>query len=534
MFGCTNSSLAALFERFTMTRPSSSSGAEKTTSVAGPNASMMQTPLKQRLAMPPSPATKPHRDTSNREQQRRKFLNHLAQWSLSHDSSLHFHGKISLTLQSTSRSGDLELGKAVKCVLTDTAFDDARQKIVIKLFPPQSLAKKLGGSMKWDDRRDSMDLDGVEVSSYLPSTRTRDTRYQHATAKAEGHYNMVVRYGAGWMPAREYFNKVYCSHLEGGHLTQDEYLLHRSQALGPRPADKDSVTIRPLFHSFRRLPLELQEMILMTAAGLSRTYNLCSDDYGIVRVKKDDCQSAISLSTLFRISKRMNEPLLPYIYHRTDFHFGLTGYAKYPTLFNCVTNMNPSFTNFLWQSGPANRHEIRRLTFHFGKLALLHCIRWLAPDIIFSLFEPPVATNPRSLQYFWRCQIQDLVKDLDLFTLTLNIKQISPAEIIMIVAIMKNAFGSIAKIRFVETDIAGVTTPVEMSDERLKGLYEQHTWKDMCISYYQTHRNYSYFYKFELLKGSEEMLEMLMANLGSFFNTPFSPMAEKETFPAAE
>jgi hypothetical protein len=531
MFGCTNSSLAALFERFTMTRPSSSSGAEKTMSVAGPNASMIQTPPKQRLSIPPSPATKPRRDTSNREQQRRKFLNHLAQWSLSHDSSLHFHGKISLTSQSTSRSEDLELGKAVKCVLTDAGFDDARQNVVIKLFPPQTLTKKPSGSMRWDYRRDSMDLDGVEVSSYQP--RTRGTRHQNATPKAEGHFNMVVRCGAGWMPAREYFNKVYFSHREGGCLTQDEYLLHRSKALGPQPLDKDSVTIRPLFHPFPRLPLELQEMVLMTAAGLSRTYNLCSDDYGIVKVKRH-YQSAISLSTLFQISKRLNEPLLPYIYHRTDFHFGLTGYAHFLPIFNRPTNLNPRFTNFLWQSGPTNRHEIRRLTFHFGRLALLHCIRWLAPDIIFSLFEPPVATNPRSLQYFWRCQIQDLVKDLDLFTLTLNIKQITPAEIVMIVAIMKNAFGSIAKMRFVETDVDGVTKTVETSDERLKGLYKQHTWKDMCLSYYQTHRNYSYFYKFELLKGSEEMLEMLMANLGSFFNTPFSPMAEKETFPAAE
>jgi hypothetical protein len=199
-----------------------------------------------------------------------------------------------------------------------------------------------------------------------------------------------------------------------------------------------------------------------------------------------------------------------------------------------ATNPEFRFTNFLWQSGPTNRREIRRLTFHFGKLGLLHCIRWLAPDAIFALFEPPVATNPRSLQYFWRCQIQDLVKDLNLFTLTLNIKQLPTADILMIVAIMKNAFGSMEKIHFVETDKNGMTTPVEMSDQRLKELNEKHTWKEMCLDYYQTHRIHSYFFKFELLKGQVEDLEAVMAQDGKFFNTAFSPLSPKKEFPISE
>jgi hypothetical protein len=153
---------------------------------------------------------------------------------------------------------------------------------------------------------------------------------------------------------------------------------------------------------------------------------------------------------------------------------------------------------------------------------------------VFSLFEPPVATNPRSLQYFWRCQIQDLVKDLNLFTLTLNIKQIPIADVLMIVAIMKNAFGSMGKIHFVETDKNGTTIPVEMSDERLRGLNEKHTWKEMCLNYYQTHRIHSYFFKFELLKGQVEDLESLMAQDVKFFNAEFSPLSPKEEFPTSE
>jgi hypothetical protein len=314
-----------------MTRPSTSSGAEKTMSTSTPP-STMHTPRKHNPTISPSSATKSPRNASNRvwaqEQQKREFIHHLSQWALNHDSSLHFHGKISITPQSTCRPGEIGLGKAVKCVLTDAAFTDARQNIVMKLFPPQDHTKKLDGRKDWDKRRDSMDLSGFDTISHQIPKLARDGR-QDMAPMAQGHYKMVVRCGAGWMPARDYFNKVYFSHLDGARLTQDAYLLHRSQTLGPQPLDKDSVIIRPLFHSFRRLPPELQEMVLMTAAGLSRTYNLCSDDYGTLKVKKDERRSAISMSTMFRVSKSMNEQLLPYIYHSTDFHFGLTGYEKY-------------------------------------------------------------------------------------------------------------------------------------------------------------------------------------------------------------
>jgi hypothetical protein len=104
----------------------------------------------------------------------------------------------------------------------------------------------------------------------------------------------------------------------------------------------------------------------------------------------------------------------------------------------------------------------------------------------------------------------------------------------MMVSIMKNAFGSMAKINFIETDKNGVTTPVEMSDERLSGLYGQHTWREMCLNYYQTHRIHSYFFKFELLKGDEQDLEKLMAQDEKFFNTAFSPMGPKEMFPISD
>ncbi|KAH5280240.1 hypothetical protein HBI72_017450 [Parastagonospora nodorum] len=525
MFGCATSPIAALLERLTMNRTRMSPGAGKTPTDLELPTTPAPNKSKSSASAPSSP--KSPRNPANtfwiHEQQKRVILHHLAEWALNHESCLHFHGKISLESQSVRRSGHLELGKPIKCILTDSTFTDARQIIVVKLFPPQEYATP---EERDDDasRRDSMELIGTGPNYQQPNLRVREGRAEsrpNSASKARRHYKLVIRCGAGWMSARDYFSKLYISRLDVqlnnpvGRLEHDEHLTHRSRALGPAATDDDSVTIRPLFHAFQKLPAELKELILMTAAGLSGSYDLRSDDYGTLQPGGKD-RAAISLSTLFRVSKNITDHLQTHIYHSTDFHFGLTG-----------------FTNFLWQSGPEKRHEIRRLTFHFGKLALLHCIRWLAPDAIFLLFEPPVATNPRSLQYFWRCQIQDLVKDLHLFTLTVDIKQIDRTDLPMMIAIMKSAFGSIEKLRFVETDNKGITTPVTLDDKRLSELRKKHTWRQMCLEYYEAHRVHSYFYKFELLKGQVKDLEAIMAKENTFFNTPFSPLVPREEFPAS-
>jgi hypothetical protein len=316
-----------------MTRPRSSSGNGKS-----PPSTPTQSKVK---SAPSSPmATSSPQNSMNtlyvHVQQRRIFLHHLSQWSLNHDSSLHFQGKISLLPQGTRGSDSPELGKTVNCILTDATFTDARQKIVIKLFPPQEYTKCHGEREDQDTRRDSMDPFVRESSP--PSARDGKDKTGQVCERAKGHYRVVIRCGAGWMTAREYFNKVYFSHMEAQQTSRkerlelDEYFAKRSQALGPPPADRDSITIRPLFRSFNKLPLELQEMVFMKAAGLSRSYDLCSNDYGTLQVKKDLSHAAISLSTMFKISKSMNEYLLPFIYHSTDFHFGLTGYDA-PSIF---------------------------------------------------------------------------------------------------------------------------------------------------------------------------------------------------------
>lgn len=344
-----------------------------------------------------------------------------------------------------------------------------------------------------------MEHDGTETQSTFSE---HGTFYSHRRVPVvDGYYRLVVRCGAGWMTAREYFSKLYFTHLEARkprsrlrrhNRTTGDTPKHQLQRLDSQYFVKDAVTIQPLFHPFQRLPLELQEMIFKTAAGLSKNYNLCYDTH-LFSERKIDSTSPISLSTMFRVSKMLNSQLVPFVLHSVDFHFGLTG-----------------FTNFLWQSGPVNRPEIRRITFHFGKLALLHCIRWLAPDPVFELLEPPVVTNPRSLQYFWRCQIQDLAREMNLLTLTLDLKSMPAADVPMVTRILGNAFGSVGRIRFIETDKQGNSEIVGSEDARLDGLKHQQSWRVLCAGYFERHKRHQYFSKWELMNLGGEQLDMLM------------------------
>ncbi|KAF2254502.1 hypothetical protein BU26DRAFT_139524 [Trematosphaeria pertusa] len=431
------------------------------------------------LAISSSPRKSPRPSSSSRsprnpvntawvqDQQRRVFLDHLTKWSLNHDSSAYFNGKISL-LSPFENAGDvIELGKSVKCILTDSAWTDARKQIAIRLFPPR------GG---------------------------------------EGRYKMVVRCGAGWMSARDFFSKEYFMKREAegrkrkfrlyGRL--DDSLKWRSEVV-PQPAG-NTIVIRPLFLPFLRLPLELQQTILGVAAGKTGMYRPCRDSIAelpnrrtahiILRNFYPRKESNIPLAAMFRISKELNKHLVPWVYRTTDFHFEVTG-----------------FTNFLWQAGPVKRAEIRHVTFRFSEIALLHCLRWLAPDPIFELFQPPVPTSPRGLQYLWRCQIQDYARELHLATLTLDIYNTPLQDIPFVVRILLLAFGSIRRIRFTWSG-----KEIDADNAGLAVLKERKSWREMSRRWYVAHR----FDRQGLSSGrataSPADLEMAMDQDKSFFD----------------
>jgi len=317
------------------------------------------------------------------------------------------------------------LGKSIKCVLTDTAWTDARKQVVIRLFPPGH----------------------------------RDARYK-----------LVVRYGSGWMSARDFLSKEYFSSKHAEQVNKeaascatsvDDSLRRRSCILGLKPADRDSVAIQPLFLQFLKLPLELQQMILGTAAGVTGEF-LSRRRASHGRHTPAVSPSPISLATMMRISKALNSHLVPWIYHTTDFQFGTTG-----------------FTSFLWLSGPHRRAEIKRVTFKFSdpyQNGLVHCLRWLAPNPIFELFDPPVPTNPAALCYLWRCQLMDLAKDVYLAVLTIDVYGVSDCDLPLMVRILRQAFGGVEHVRF---KIGSLVV------EGNQGLGQLKSWREECRGFFQ-------------------------------------------------
>ncbi|KAB2107576.1 hypothetical protein AG0111_0g3849 [Alternaria gaisen] len=472
------------------------------------------------------PSTKFPRNPSNKfwaqEQQRRLFLEHLKRWSLSHDSSTFFQGKISLLPPEPGVNEGLALGKTVTCILTDSSFTDFRKTVAIRLFNPQKNSKKgTTGHFERNMKSKSMDLfrSDMRLAEHHEDCYTREEDAwplspSKLNPSTSYYYKLVIRYGSGWLSARDYLNKLYFSHFAarfpGRNVdcvtgTADHFFGVRSKALGPPPCDRDTVPIQPLFHPFQRLPTELQEMILMTAVGLTRDCDLTNDPRRNCSNNPKASERPISLSTMLRISRHIYTTMQPYIFHSTTFHFGLSG-----------------TTNFLWQSGPVHRPQIRRLAFHFGKNALLHCVRWLAADPIFDLLEPPQPNGGSGLPLFWRCQLRALAKEVHLLELVVDIEGIPKADIAMVVRILRGVFGSVERVRFVDGAAPGKTEVVDKGDERLAGLGKG-SWRDMVKGYIERYRRqigwHNWHFKMDLVPLKEEEVDDLMDKEMEFFDS---------------
>lgn len=175
------------------------------------------------------------------EEKRRNFMSHLKKWSENHDSCLHFQG--SLTVEwPVNTAKRFELGDSIRCILTQDAgsVSDCRKLVIIRLYEP---------------------------------------------AKAGSPYRMLVRYGSGWVSAREFFSREYFSRLKadptlktpGRHKVFQYLDKSKFDALGPKPRDQSTVTIQPLFHKFLHLPVELQQEILGWAVHKLDMYRPCAD-----------------------------------------------------------------------------------------------------------------------------------------------------------------------------------------------------------------------------------------------------------------
>lgn len=443
------------------------------------------------------------------------FLQYLTTWASNHDSSPYFHGSIELHPQSTISGEQVELGKSVKCTLTSA---NTTKNVVIRLFRSQQHSTGVRNQRLQEKKSVTVPHNLASCGSTIASK----ARNNHKIARIQqsqyvAPYKMVIRSGAGWVSAREYLDKHYFAHLARpeprrtprealGYPQYKAYpryaaslppawmdftadiswdpqlsttprplvrnILNRthSEDLGFSTSPRLLVTISPLFRPFLRLPLELQDAILYHAVGHTRCIRLTNKESPLnALLTPTSPKPPIDMSRLFRISKTINERMTPHIFRSTNFHFGITG-----------------FTKFLWQLGPINRSRLQHLTFHFGRGSLLHCIRWLAPDKVYRMFEPPVVTSPANLTYFWRCQLRDLMKELSLLTLTIDIRDVPSADVAMLVRILETVLGSVERIRLISNHVRAPDNNEECTIElptRFRNL-PRSTWRQLSLGYY--------------------------------------------------
>lgn len=143
-------------------------------------------------------------------------------------------------------------------------------------------------------------------------------------------------------------------------------------------------------------------------------------------------------------------------------------------------------------------------------------MRWLAPDHVFELFAPPVVTTPRSLQYFWRCQIQDLAREVRLLTLTIDVRGMPSQDLGMVTRMLKEVFGSVERVLFVETESNGRIRVLGEEDERVRMAREGASWRDMCRGYFERYNRSHYLMKFDLVGMEGAVLEERMDGRGEF------------------
>jgi hypothetical protein len=475
------------------------------------------------------------------------FVRQLRTWASNHDSSAYFHGSISLYPQGSVPGEVLELGRSVNCLLFDTSSSDPPAKIVIRLYR----SKRSCNNVPMSSRKETAGPSGD--TSKDRRSRIFNEKYQANPVKQQQHpappYHLVVRSGSGWLSARHFFDKRHFSirakeakkaqaralakaaalgvlqrraanlladltaHVHTAPVNQanvpaapatshslaassrtdlltrmsnlrtqiqnsDRRSVRKTQTTESTMAGtessasaKDVVKISPLFHFFTRLPRELQDEIFYQATGYTGRISIYRAN--TTRPASSSSEPPITISKLFRISKAINEQMTVHIYRSTNFQFGMTG-----------------FTNFLWQIGPINRSHLQNLTFRFGKVSLLHCVRWLAPVPFWELFLPPVVTNPPSLTYFWRCQLRDLMRELTLRTLTIDIRDVPLADVPLLVQVLKSAMGSVQHIRIID-NLGSAKKPIVSTQALHRRFpdFKEVSWRELALRYHADYKH---------------------------------------------
>lgn len=148
----------------------------------------------------------------------------------------------------------------------------------------------------------------------------------------------------------------------------------------------------------------------------------------------------------------------------------------------------------------------------------------MAADPVWELFEPPVVTNPKTLIYFWRCQLQDLMKELNLSTLTIDIRDVPLDDVPMLVRIISTATSSVTGIRVIDSYTRPDQSIGELTqDLHIRFPHMQHfTWREMSLQYHNDYRYQRWHMKQTLaLRGVDlcPILETWMNKHKDFFDS---------------
>lgn len=116
-----------------------------------------------------------------------------------------------------------------------------------------------------------------------------------------------------------------------------------------------------------------------------------------------------------------------------------------------------------------------------------------------------------------------MAKEVHLRELVIDLRAIRQADIAMVVRIMKEFFGSVERVSFVETDYLGATTVVAAGDERLKEVDRYASWRELTRGYVDRYRTqvgwHNYHFGLDIAEMSGEELDELMNKEGAFFDS---------------
>ncbi|KAF2814762.1 uncharacterized protein BDZ99DRAFT_494675 [Mytilinidion resinicola] len=304
-------------------------------------------------------------------------------------------------------------------------------------------------------------------------------------------YRMTIRCGSGWEDERTWFLR---QHRKYQTRAQNRNRCGSVTRRRPRLAsDEFPVTVRPLFNKFTLLPIELQQWIFELAMGNGEEVKPHSSRQSrAVGRPVDD----VSIAKLLTLSRSINCHITPWFFRTTTFHFG-----------------TQHLTTFLRQIGPINRSELRKLSFSFGRYALIHVLRFFTPNQVFELFNPLLTPQ----QHFWRVLLQDSMRELNLAVLTIKVDHIIKRDVSAIEKSLVTSFGSVGRVKFEKMGMQIEAASYRGGKEFEKKTWYQHT-QDIFERYCQGRESDKIFGKAQL-KGTIEDLETKMQDDLEFFHT---------------